>query len=301
MNIKRIFHLTIRFIVGLFFITSGSLKLISIDSFEIYIYSFGIFNLKLSFLFARFIISLELLSGILITIGFFLKKTTFYSIILLSFFSIFIAYLYLSNNEEHCHCFGDIIELSLSFSFIKNIILLVLLIIINKNHEINMKFKKLVLITSTIVSISLPLILSPPDFFFYNKYSKGIDYNDLLLDEFLTNNNQYKKGKQILSFYGTSCKFCKLASQKISVIANKAERNEMFSNIFWGTEDAIQTFFETTKSTKFNYSSLKADKFLRITNGKMPLIICIDNGVVKAKYGYRNINENEFMAFINSK
>ena len=58
----------IRIGLGLFFIVSAILKLLSLDNFELYIYSFNLMNLTLCGLVARAIIACELLVGILLII-----------------------------------------------------------------------------------------------------------------------------------------------------------------------------------------------------------------------------------------
>lgn len=299
MNIKNNkLNITIRFLVGLVFIISSIFKLLSIDSFEIYIYSFGILSLNTAFLFARFIISLELLAGILLIIGSYLQKVTLVSIIVLFIFSVFIGFLLLTNNQEHCHCFGDVIEISHVNSILKNIVLIAFLIIIYQSPPLTLKYSKLILLFSLILSLSLPFIISPPDSFSYAKYAKNVNYNDIVFKDFLIENNQYSKGKKVLCFFGTGCKFCKLATQKISVIANKLEDNDLINCVFWGTEESVNGFFKETNSTVFPYTFLPVDKFLRITNGQMPIIILLESGVVKGKYGYRDMNEQEIIDFM---
>ena len=44
LNSLNIIKLIIRLLLGVFFISTAVLKLLSIDSFEVYIYSFGIVN-----------------------------------------------------------------------------------------------------------------------------------------------------------------------------------------------------------------------------------------------------------------
>ena len=104
-----------------------------------------------------------------------------------------------------------------------------------------------------------------------------------------------------MCFFGTDCRFCKLATQKMTVIANKLNNKDVVNCVFWGSEHSVDTFFEEANSIIFKYSFLSTDKFLRITNGEMPLIILLDAGEVKGKYGYRNINENEIISFIRNE
>ena len=288
----------IRILLGLVFVVSAITKLKSIDSFEIYIYSFGVLNLNSSFLFARFIISLELLIGALFFVGIYIRKTILISIVLLSVFTVFIVYLLFNKNSEHCHCFGDVIVLSNISSIIKNTILTFFLIIIYQKYDFKLKYRKLLFIASFIISISIPLIISPPDSMFYKNDYKNVNYNDAQLKKYIEENKQYTKGKHVLCFFGTGCKFCKLATRKISVIANKSNKDNFINCVFWGSKKSVDIFYKETNSIVFQYSIIPQSIFLKITNGQMPLIILLENGVLKGRYGYRSINENEIISFL---
>lgn len=297
MIIKGKLKSIIRIFVGVAFLVSAIMKLISIDSFEIYLYGFGIIKLEYAFALARFIISLEVLTGIVLIIGIYMRMTISFAIAMLLVFSAFILFLFFSRNDEHCHCFGEI-EMSHTLSLLKNIFLLALLVLSYQGHSSKFRYDKLVLMTIAVFSVLIPLIITPPDSFFYNKYSKNINYNEFMLAEFLKENDQYTKGKKMLCFFSTGCRFCKLAARKISVIAKKANDAEVVSFVFAGAEVSADMFFEETNSTIFQYSFLSPNRFLKITNGEMPLIILLEDGNIKGRYGYRDIREDELIRFI---
>ena len=295
---KARLKIIIRYFVGFVFIASAMLKLISIDTFEIYVYSFGFLELNYALIAARLVISLEIFLGVLLISGIYLKKTISFSIVLLVLFSGFILYLFFSNNEEHCHCFGDFIEMSHSITLLKNGLLIALLLFIYKAEQLVIKNKKMIVSTSFILSLLFPFFFSPPHTFFKEKYSKNSSYDEVVLQQFLDENKAYSEGKQILCFFGTGCKYCKLATKKISVIANKLNNKDLVKIVFWGTEESVTEFYKETNSTVFEYSFLSPNKFLRITDGKMPLIILLENGVVKSKFGYGSIDETAIVDFI---
>jgi len=294
-NLPTIF---LRLLVGFFFVISAILKLDVMDSFEIYIFSFGWFNLNNSFLFARLIISLELLIGVSILIGAFTKQISLLSIFVLLFFTVFIGYLYFSGNEEHCHCFGDKIELSHVTSIVKNIFLIVALLLIYKKSTFKIRFQKFIFVISLLICFVLPVSLSPPDSFYFKTEKKLTNYNSEYLQEFLDQNSSLQEGKRIISFFGTSCRYCKLATKKIKVIIEKSNQKNLFSYVFWGSENSIQKFIDKTNSANLAYKILEGTRFLKITNGKLPLILVLENGKVKDSFGYRDINDNKIIEFI---
>ena len=54
----------VKLLVGVAFIISALSKMVTIDSFEMYVYSFGIFPLVPCFYFSRMLIAAELLLGV---------------------------------------------------------------------------------------------------------------------------------------------------------------------------------------------------------------------------------------------
>ena len=286
-----------RIFAGAVFLVSAILKLISIDSFEIYLYGFGIIKLEYAFALARLIISLELLTGIVLITGIYVRMAVSIAIAMLLVFSAFILILIFTRNDENCHCFGEI-EMSHTLSLLKNILLAALLAISCQSQSSKFRYNRLILMVTAAISLLLPLIVSPPDSFFYARNSKNITYDEFMLDEFLKENDQFTKGRKMLCFFSTGCRFCKLAARKISVIAKKADDDEVVNYVFAGAEVSVDKFFKETNSTVFQYSFLPPNRFLKITNGVMPLIILLQDGKVKGKYGYRDIREDELIRFL---
>ena len=60
----RVAALVVRMALGAFFITSAVLKLLSIDEFEVYLFSYNVLSLRASMLAARLVIAAEALVGI---------------------------------------------------------------------------------------------------------------------------------------------------------------------------------------------------------------------------------------------
>ena len=142
------------------------------------------------------------------------------------------------------------------------------------------------------------MIISPPDSFYIEKFSEKVSYNKQELNVFLDAHPKYKTGKYVLNFFGTGCKFCKLASNKISVISNKSNNSEKINTIFWGSEKTISNFYKNTNSAKFEEIILEGNVFLKITDGSMPIIFLINDGVVEERFGYRSIDEYKIINFL---
>ena len=56
-------RLVLKILVGLTFVVSAVAKMLGIDQFEIYVYSFGLFSMNTAFFLARIVIAGEFLLG----------------------------------------------------------------------------------------------------------------------------------------------------------------------------------------------------------------------------------------------
>lgn len=133
----------IRIGLGLFFIVSAILKLLSLDNFELYIYSFNLMNLTLCGLVARAIIACELLVGILLIIKVKYKFAWWLTLLMLIGFSLLLIYVILFRNDSNCHCMGDLVEIKPSMSLIKNLVGIALLMCVRKRKTTSSDTKRL--------------------------------------------------------------------------------------------------------------------------------------------------------------
>lgn len=295
---KNIIYLFIRVFIGIIFIFSAVSKLISMDSFEIYLYGFGIFQLDTAFFISRLLISFEILLGLLFILGLELRKTIFVTLITLILFTLFILYLLVVGRDEDCHCFGEIIKFSHTESIIKNIALIFLsLTLLNAKNFIK-KYKILIFSIFLVISILTPFFYSPPDTFFQEEYSKKTNYDEESLNKLL--NEIQLPNKSMLCFYGAKCRFCKLSAKKTAVVAQKLDLDSNILHIFVGNKEEIDSFYIATNTPKYRHISLEIMNFLKISKGNMPLILIIENKKVIKKYGYRDFNEKEVKEFFDN-
>ena len=88
-NNSSVINLTIRLLLGVFFIGTAVLKLLSIDNFEIYIYSFNIFSYITTTFFSRLLIFIELIIGISLIFKICFKQIWWLTMLMMVFFTIF--------------------------------------------------------------------------------------------------------------------------------------------------------------------------------------------------------------------
>ena len=119
----------LKVLLGLVFIVSAVLKLIGMDSFEIYIYSYHFFSLNASFIVARLAIILELVLGIGLVSHALHKLYWWGSMAMLGGYTLLLIYALTLGRSDSCHCFGDFLQLDPKQSLIKNGILMLLSIL----------------------------------------------------------------------------------------------------------------------------------------------------------------------------
>ena len=294
----------LRIILGITFLCSACFKLISIDEFELYIFSHNIFSLNFSFIIARLVISFEFFIGIMLILKLYFKKIWIISVLALILFTIYLSIIAISSNTGNCHCFGEFLEMTPLESIFKNLLLLLLFFFIRKEYEFQFKYKLPLTLALLFVSIALPIIVSPPDFLYKKEYSIKTIVNENGLDSIIFKNNNFPEiinsEKKILCFYSPACKFCKLSEKKISSIVSRHKLDSKnFLNIFWGNPEHLEAFYSGI-SIKHESVFIQAQDFLHITEGKMPLILLIENHTIKEKFGYRNIDEDIIVNFLSN-
>ncbi len=298
-------QLLIKIVIGVIFSISAILKLISIDKFEIYIFSYQFFNLYLSFFVARLIIITELFIGV----GFLLNVCNkffniLYIIVLLSFTG-FLIYATSIGRGDNCHCFGELMNLNPLHSIIKNIILILLIIPIRNIKPFKIKKEILIIFITAVASALTVFIISPPDNIYniFNKNPKNLnreEFSNIIRDSAAL--APLNKGVKIVGIYSTECEYCKITSEKIAFLSKYYSiPNETIFNIFWGasSEQTIKDFYKSTFSPSYSYSIIDLLTFMKMTNGVMPIVLIVKDGVVINEFTYRDIDQNEIKGLIN--
>lgn len=112
---------SIRILLGLMFIVSAVMKLLSLDTFVIYVYSFKILSFALTEIATRLLIAFEMALGAMLILKIKYKWTWWISTGMMIAFTIFLVYVAIFRNDDNCHCFGDIIEVKPWVSILKNL------------------------------------------------------------------------------------------------------------------------------------------------------------------------------------
>ena len=131
----------LKVLLGLVFIASAVLKILDMDRFEIYVYSYHFFSLNFSFLAARAAIILELVLGIGLISNSLHKVYWWGSMAMLTGYSLLLIYAFVNGRTDSCHCFGDYLQLDPKQSLLKNGVLMVLFLLIYRMKEWKTPFR----------------------------------------------------------------------------------------------------------------------------------------------------------------
>ena len=294
---------TLKVLLGLVFIVSAVLKLIDMDSFEIYIYSYHFFSLNVSFIVARLAIILELVLGIGLVSHTVHKMYWWGSMAMLGGYTLLLIYALTLGRTDSCHCFGDFLQLDPKQSLIKNGVLMLLFLLIYRMESWKTPFRWLILILAVMASSIAVFVISPPDNLTSNSDPEQNLQTELfneMLDDVPLEALNLREGKQVICFFSTSCDYCQMAARKLSLMQQfYGFPKESITYLFMGNEESIAKFYEESGSAQYRdllYPDVS--RMMKAINGNFPVIVFLEDGEVVHEYGFRNMNEVEIKAYM---
>ena len=295
MKTTQIAKYVFRALLGILFLCSATAKLVDIDSFEMYLFSFGWFSLGSSYLLARLVIAAEYALGLLLIGNFYPRLAFWGSLAMLGGFSLFLAGLLLAGRQDNCHCFGEWVDLNPAQSLLKNAGMLALLLLGARMQPFRVKRKGLWLALAVLVPLATVLIVSPPDNWRYDAYARHALYNEQALQEALDTEllpASVADGGRVVCFYSLKCPFCKMSAQKLAVLRARGEFSDAPVIVIFGRGADTDTtaFFGETGLVPDEVHFIEPADFLRITNGSFPVLLVMQDGAVREAYNYRNLH-----------
>ena len=295
--------IAMKVLLGLLFIASAVLKIVDMDQFEIYIYSYHFFSLNFSFLVARAAVIIELVLGIGLVSNTLHKLYWWGSMIMLVGYSLLLIYALVQGRTDNCHCFGDFLQLDPKHSLIKNGVLILLFLPLYWMGEWKTPFRWLILCIAVLASSVTVFAVSPPDNY-TPSYAPYDNLQEELLDEMLDDapldSLNLRDGKQSVCFFSTACEFCQMSARKLSLMQQFYDfPADRVTYVFMGSEEGIDRFYEKSESQQYRNVLYKdVLRLLKVINGDFPTIVLLEDGKVVHDYGFRNMREEEIKAFM---
>ena len=290
----------IRIGIGGMFVIAAILKLISVDEFEIYIYSFDIFGFVATSLLSRLLIAGELILGIFLIfkINYRLTRRLIFSVLI--FFTLFLVYAAIFRNDDNCHCFGELVELNPIESIIKNVVLMILLLSQRVDESTSQRVErrkskvncKLLIVNCSLLAV---FIISPPDIIYDKIFSSDeeissrdlyesfadvvkIDFENETIVFDTTSSFNVSEGRQMIAIVSAGCKYCKIGVKKLSMMMERDDGDYDDVDIFiWGSPEGIVNFRRETLTEGCSYWHIMPNKAIDITYGRFPTFITINN------------------------
>ena len=293
----NILKFIIRIGLGAFFIVSAILKLLSIDQFELYIYSFNLVGFTLSGLVARAIITAEILVGILLIAKVKYKWAWWLAMRMLIGFSLLLVYVILFRNDSNCHCMGDLVEIKPSLSLIKNLVAIALILCIRKEEDYHFRERIAVLVGAFLAAIVPHFVLFPIDNI-YNMFYKTekLDYNETEFNALMADSTMqgvsFDKGNYIVGVVSSGCVFCHTGCLKLSeIVDNNQLDTSRVVYLIWGDSTSICQFRTETKSESFRFIQISPIQAIHIVNGQFPTFLLMRDGEVQNTADLRHLTE----------
>ena len=294
-----------RILLGLVFAISSVAKLSSLESFELYIFSFGYAGFDLCSIAARLIIIAEFLLGVFLAFNILPRLTRWLTGLSLAGFSIFLLWRAFIGDVESCHCMGNLVDMNPMQSLIKNIILALLLAYVWKDHGRILKHQIPVACITSAAIIIVVFLAFPPDFY----YRGSSESHDLSEEAFrpVADSLGLSTGKRAVCFYSGSCEHCKHCVSKMAgIISRHSLPKDSVFVLFMQThenQDSVATSFftENGEGLVLPYDYLHPVEFIPLTNGSMPLVVLFEDGELVKEYDYLSINEKELATFFDDQ
>lgn len=123
-HIVTVVATVIKSLLGLFFILSALSKFVSIDNFNIYVFSFGILSFRLAVIVGWLAVSTELLLGVALLLNRHHRLVSLLCTLMLLGFTLFLIYAWFIGRTDSCHCMGDLMPFDPLHSVMKNAVLI---------------------------------------------------------------------------------------------------------------------------------------------------------------------------------
>lgn len=107
------------------------------------------------------------------------------------------------------------------------------------------------------------------------------------------------EGRKLVSIYSRTCSYCRMASQKVSMIQQRNDLDSTrFVTIFPGTDTVgIAAFYEKDARRYAEYL-LPDTTCLYITRAQVPLVMLVEEGRVVAAYSHSDLSESDIVGFM---
>lgn len=258
---KNILFILLSVAIGVVFIFSAWSKIPTLEQFGWIIVENTFLGWNSAEVVARLLIGLEFFLGLLFISCFRIRKIAVpLSFITLFIFSAYLVMIFIQHgNNTNCGCFGEVLPMTPLASLVKNAVLLVAIYILHFiKSEWRLPYDRWIVFGAAAITLSLPFMLSIPDFFFLYDKPK-IEHEPIPLSLLYTSKTnkapeqELRKGKHIIAFMSLTCEHCRKAAKKMRIMHEKHPEIPFYF-VLNGDSTNLPDFMEDTKSEQIPHT-----------------------------------------------
>jgi hypothetical protein len=302
-RLLKISGIVLSILLGLVFLYSGYTKLLPlVETFEFTFVDIGIANWYTAPVFARLLIGMEILLGVLFILNYRLKKLTIpFAVCLLVFFTLYLlAQILITGNTGNCGCFGEHHRMTPLQGILKNLVMIAACLWIYFFYQgWSSRYNSLVLSLLIVTSLGLPFVLNVIDYTYSsNNLQEKVGYQldlGLLYHPDDTAKVEVpaidlRKNKHVLAFLSLTCQHCRIAAKKFRLIKKNNPSIPIYF-ILNGDRKKYSAFIEDTGAGNIPSSFCLGKAFIQLASAQLPRIYYLDNGVVVKKVDYFELSQ----------
>lgn len=292
------------------------------ESFELYLFSFGAFSFDLCSVAARVLVVCELLLGLGLISGLWRRCVNVLSAVMLAGFSAFLIWRIAVGDSGSCHCFGDVVDMNPVQSLLKNAVLGVLLAVCWPSEGPLAKYVRALaerlpgrvdwtLAAGIVVSVGLMatvFIVNPPDAVI--RFRHRDSEVDLAIEKWPSVADSLGlsgPGRKAVLLFSPSCEHCLHCASKLSEMVRRHDLpQERFHVVFMAVTDdeaalstMIDGFYEMAGigDMSFQLQTLDVETMIPLTYGLLPQVCLFDGDSLVADYDGLTLDEAAIVNF----
>lgn len=280
---------TIKFIIGILFMSSGILKAFDTMTFAHTISQYGI---PYSDYFAFIIIGIEIIIGLSWLLDIYSKLNSIVTTVITIIFTVILFYGFNQKGITDCGCMGNFVEIPIWVSFTRNILILLGCAWIWKNSTWRQpsipQWKIVIVLIFSCLGSGLAGLSTGIEL--YNKHE--IKVGQKIEDTFLSQFKEKLSGKRSFAFiFSPTCSHCWNASENVKSIKAQPELGELIGVV---AEDIDATDYVEIVKPNFEIFTVKTD-VLRANIKGVPLLVEFQNGRVTVVHKPENIPSGAYL------
>ena len=297
---KKILFTILSLTIGSVFVFSAISKIPTLEQFGWTIVETTFFNWTMAEWSARILIGLELFLGILFIIHFRIKKVAIpVSIALLTAFTLYLFLVIKQyGTSGNCGCFGEYIPMTPLQSVVKNAGMIFILAMMSRiQYEWNFKWANLLTMLLFLGSISIPIIISPPESIYLAEKEPILNKPIPLSLLYHSQNNkapikELRKGKHVIAFMSMACEYCRKAAKRMRIMKEK-NPSIPFYIILNGDSSKLNDFLKDTRASNIDFYIFNGvEQFITLADGHaLPKIRWVEDTTVYKEPNYITMDE----------